>query len=594
MLSAEPALRGDYDAVRPTRSATTAIDRLDDSCGGDEDGDPNNVYGDGRIDAKAAVDLVATGGTLAGHRDRRRHRRLIPGRPSRPTTAIASSAPSPTRTATTSSSSRPTRTCVSRERLRLCAGDRLRRHDRDRPHHRPGLRSSTPCPGSRSPATSGVRGWLAHRRRQRPRDRHTRAARHDRRGRRLLARAADRRLHADGVGGRLHRAGLGRRHLVDENITQDFALFRKLDDFGHGCRPIAVRLGRRDGPDGAVRRRVRRPPRPAVRLRVLRRDLLRGVAGRQRLRQLPRPRPVQLLPGRHPVRGPPNAAIYPLWQDLASTPASHRLSRPSAPARTGPSSSSSPRCRSSARRPTSPSRSSCGRTAGSTSCTATTRPTPVTAAMPASASRTPRATTPSSSRSSRVSSTRTRPTATSTSRAASSTAPSPTPTTASRSPARRSPPTQVDGPPRPTATAITRSGCGPGSYQLRPVRELRHRAQPGHRRRRRRRHARLRPRRVGRERRADRGQRHGRLRRHGRRRRHPDEQRHRAAHLGSEGARPGRHAPDLPPASITAIRPATWGRTRRRPASRDRHRRHDARARWWLRHPEPDHHRPGR
>ena len=49
------------DAVK-----STAVDRLDDSCGGDADGDPNNVYGDGRIDAKAAVDLVATGGTLAG------------------------------------------------------------------------------------------------------------------------------------------------------------------------------------------------------------------------------------------------------------------------------------------------------------------------------------------------------------------------------------------------------------------------------------------------------------------------------------------------------------------------------------------------
>ena len=68
ILSAEPSLIGDpnnfvtaTDAVR-----STAVDRLDDSCGGAEDGDPNNVYGDGRIDAKAAVDLVATGGTLAG------------------------------------------------------------------------------------------------------------------------------------------------------------------------------------------------------------------------------------------------------------------------------------------------------------------------------------------------------------------------------------------------------------------------------------------------------------------------------------------------------------------------------------------------
>jgi subtilisin family serine protease len=65
MLSAEPALRGNFVAATDALRAT-AVDILDDSCGGDEDGDPNNVYGDGRIDAKAAVDLVATGGTLAG------------------------------------------------------------------------------------------------------------------------------------------------------------------------------------------------------------------------------------------------------------------------------------------------------------------------------------------------------------------------------------------------------------------------------------------------------------------------------------------------------------------------------------------------
>ena len=65
MLSAELALIGDFEgATAAVRD--TAVDRLDDQCGGDEDGDPNNVYGDGRIDAAAAVALVATGGTLAG------------------------------------------------------------------------------------------------------------------------------------------------------------------------------------------------------------------------------------------------------------------------------------------------------------------------------------------------------------------------------------------------------------------------------------------------------------------------------------------------------------------------------------------------
>jgi subtilisin family serine protease len=65
LLSAKLGLLGNVagstDAVR-----ITAHDLADDSCGGDADGDPNNVFGDGRIDAAAAVDFVATGGTLAG------------------------------------------------------------------------------------------------------------------------------------------------------------------------------------------------------------------------------------------------------------------------------------------------------------------------------------------------------------------------------------------------------------------------------------------------------------------------------------------------------------------------------------------------
>ncbi len=65
MMSADPALKGDVDTV--TRLlASTAVDVIDQSCGGDEDGDPNNVYGEGRIDAAAAVVLVAEGGIING------------------------------------------------------------------------------------------------------------------------------------------------------------------------------------------------------------------------------------------------------------------------------------------------------------------------------------------------------------------------------------------------------------------------------------------------------------------------------------------------------------------------------------------------
>lgn len=65
VLSAEPSLIGQFDAAT-SMLRDTATDILDPQCGGEEDGDPNNVYGDGRIDAQAAVALAATGGTLAG------------------------------------------------------------------------------------------------------------------------------------------------------------------------------------------------------------------------------------------------------------------------------------------------------------------------------------------------------------------------------------------------------------------------------------------------------------------------------------------------------------------------------------------------
>jgi subtilisin family serine protease len=65
LLSAAPALRGDFAGATGIVSRT-AKDMVDTSCGGDADGDPNNVFGDGRIDADAAVSAAATGGTLSG------------------------------------------------------------------------------------------------------------------------------------------------------------------------------------------------------------------------------------------------------------------------------------------------------------------------------------------------------------------------------------------------------------------------------------------------------------------------------------------------------------------------------------------------
>ena len=67
MISARPELASNFDAILDALNRT-AVDRPDDQCGTPDpsDNDPNYVYGEGRIDAKAAVDLVKTGGTLAG------------------------------------------------------------------------------------------------------------------------------------------------------------------------------------------------------------------------------------------------------------------------------------------------------------------------------------------------------------------------------------------------------------------------------------------------------------------------------------------------------------------------------------------------
>ena len=67
MLSAKSDLVGNFGAVLDALGKT-AVDRPDDQCGTPDpsDNDPNYVYGEGRIDAKAVIDLVKTGGTLAG------------------------------------------------------------------------------------------------------------------------------------------------------------------------------------------------------------------------------------------------------------------------------------------------------------------------------------------------------------------------------------------------------------------------------------------------------------------------------------------------------------------------------------------------
>ncbi|MEW6273424.1 MAG: S8 family serine peptidase [Thermodesulfobacteriota bacterium] len=57
LWSADPSLARDVEATRALL-ASTAIDVPDLACGGDADGDPNNTYGEGRVDALAACEVT--------------------------------------------------------------------------------------------------------------------------------------------------------------------------------------------------------------------------------------------------------------------------------------------------------------------------------------------------------------------------------------------------------------------------------------------------------------------------------------------------------------------------------------------------------
>jgi len=67
LWSSNPLLRRDVEATEAVLAAT-AHDRIDSSCGGDVDGDPNNVSGEGRIDALDACDaFCGASASLSGN-----------------------------------------------------------------------------------------------------------------------------------------------------------------------------------------------------------------------------------------------------------------------------------------------------------------------------------------------------------------------------------------------------------------------------------------------------------------------------------------------------------------------------------------------
>jgi subtilisin family serine protease len=317
-LSAKPALLGDPNNYGPLTDAvrTTAVDHLDDSCGGAADGDPNNVYGDGRIDAKAAADLIATGGTLSGT-----------------ITDQATSAPIAGATVTASNGERTFDAVTDTSgnyTLHLAAGaytvtanafgyataasfgvtiqtdqttdqdfalDALPRftvtgHVRASEDGSPIADATvraigTPVP----PATTNAAGAYS-----------------------LELPIGDYTLRA--AGGGCTEQGDADISLVDHDITQDFALFRKLDDFGHGCRPIAfnwVDAGTQSALYGEeLVGRLRLPfsfefyGEAYSQIWLSENGYVNFLA----------PDAGNFIPSSIPSAATPNAAIYPFWQDM--------------------------------------------------------------------------------------------------------------------------------------------------------------------------------------------------------------------------------------------------------------------------------------
>ena len=340
LLSADSSLRGNFAGVTgPIRS--TAVDRLDDSCGGDPDGDPNNVYGDGRIDAAAAAALVATGGTLSGTITD-----SVTGDPIAGAQVTADNGIRPFSTSTDAD---------GKYEMLLAAGDYnvnaaafgyfgsvvpsvvIVTDETTDQTVRP--RPAAAVHGQRHGHVGRER--LTDRGRHGPGGRHARRPGHDQRRRALQPEPADRHVHAQRLGRRLHGDRLGRDHLGRRRRDPGLRPVPQARRLRPRLRADGLRLGRRRRPDRADRRRDRRSPAPAVRVRLLRRELHAGLPHRQRLRELPAARVGLLQPDRDPGLGCAERGDLPAVDGpLHHRRRVHRLRRPSARPRTARSSSS--------------------------------------------------------------------------------------------------------------------------------------------------------------------------------------------------------------------------------------------------------------
>jgi subtilisin family serine protease len=240
MLSAKSALIGNYDGVLNALNQT-AVDKPDATCGTPDpsDNDPNYVYGEGRIDAKAAVDLVMTGGTLSGT-----------------VTDAATTSPIAGATVTANDGERDfatTADTVGNYSIFLAAGSYTVTATAFgyRPRVEPGVVVVTNTTTDRDFALTAlprfhITGFIRASEDNSPIAGATVKAL----GTPVAPASTDSSGHYDlelPVGDYTLQASAGGCtevatadvSIVDMNISHDFSLFRMLDDFGHGCRAIA-------------------------------------------------------------------------------------------------------------------------------------------------------------------------------------------------------------------------------------------------------------------------------------------------------------------------------------------------------------------
>ena len=317
MLSSKLSLLGDFDGILNALNVT-AIDRPDDSCGTPDpsDNDPNFVYGEGRIDAKAAVDLVKSGGTLSGT--------VTDADTAAPIGGARVAANNGEREFVTTADS------SGNYELFLAAGSYAvtaeafgyaaqiapgvvivtdETTDQDfaltaLPHFDVAGHVTAAENGSPIEGTSVVAIGTP-----------VPAATTDADGAYSLSLPIGQYTLRASAGG-CTEVGFADVELVDSDITQDFSLFRKLDDFGHACRPIAfswVDASAQTGLFGdefAGRLRLPFPfdfyGQTYDQVFVSDNGYLNFLA----------PDQFNGFPIAIPSNSVPNAAIYPFWQDL--------------------------------------------------------------------------------------------------------------------------------------------------------------------------------------------------------------------------------------------------------------------------------------